>query len=99
VNKAGQPGLLTAQSVWVPGEPPDGHAFVIHGWNDNDQHVSICLGWGSAFPDKWIAFSTLSGVNAFFVSLFLSRSPDSKGECEPETPAAVVSERPGFLER
>jgi len=70
VNKAGQPGLLTAQSVWVPGEPPDGHAFVIHGWNDNDQHVSICLGWGSAFPDKWIAFSTLSSVNAFFVSLF-----------------------------
>ena len=70
INKAAQPGLITAQSVWIPNEPPEGHGIVTHGWNDNDQHLWICLGWGSSFPDKWIAFSTLSSPNAFFVTHF-----------------------------
>ena len=92
VNKAAQPGLLTAQSVWVPGQPPDGHGIVTHGWNDNDQHLSICLGWGSSFPDKWIAFSTLSGVNAFFVSQFQLKTANIQSAEELDTPAAVVTE-------
>lgn len=46
VNKAPvrQPGLLTAKSVWNPSAPPDGHAFVTHGFNDNEEHLYICLG-------------------------------------------------------
>lgn len=79
INKAGQPGLLTAQSVWNPGEPPEGHGFVIHGWNDNDQHLFICLGWGGGYPDKWIAFSVLNSVNGFYVAQRV-QSPSSDAD-------------------
>lgn len=65
INKYGQPFLLTAQSTWVPGEV-DGHGVVVHGYNDNDCHLYISRGWGSAFPDVWIAFSSLSQVSVYF---------------------------------
>lgn len=68
VNKANQPGLLTAQSVWVPGGGVDGHGVVTYGWNDGDHTLFICLGWGSAFPDKWISFAALASADAFFVT-------------------------------
>lgn len=67
VNKANQPGLLTAQSNWT-GSGIDGHGVVTYGWNDSEQSLYICLGWGAAFWDKWIAFATLSSAGTFFVT-------------------------------
>jgi hypothetical protein len=92
VNKAHQPGLITAQSVWQPG-PPDGHAVVTHGYNDNDQHLSVCLGWGSSWPDKWIAFSLLSGTDAHFVSQFERKTSDIESADELHAPATFIDNR------
>ena len=81
-NKFGQPVLLTAQSQWVPGEV-DGHGVVVHGYNDNDAHIYISRGWGAAFPDIWIAYSSLTQATLYFVASWtLSESGNSNNPCE-----------------
>ncbi|MFL9897887.1 hypothetical protein PQR71_06895 [Paraburkholderia fungorum] len=85
INKNGYPFLLTAQSTWVPGEI-DGHGVVVHGYNDNDAHLYITRGWGRAFPDVWIAFSSLSQVSVFF----RAKPPASPAESDPTTALPFV---------
>jgi hypothetical protein len=68
INAAGLPYLLSATSDWKQLPSTVGaHTVVVVGYNDNDQHIRVALGWGDRFPVKWIPFSELAEVRTDYV--------------------------------
>lgn len=77
INDGGLTYLLSGQSEWNPHEV-EGHSVVAHGFNDNDAHVQVCLGWGQEIPDRWIPYSVLSSPRADYIHSF-HLSPPKEG--------------------
>lgn len=91
VNKGGLAYLLSAQSNWT-GSGSEGHSFVVRGFNDNTEHIYVSLGWGSAFPDRWIPYSMLADPSAVYVSSFSATEDESKEIAVQSKPASYVED-------
>ncbi|MGE9010575.1 hypothetical protein ACO2JO_18475 [Leptospira interrogans] len=64
----GQPLFTRADYAWHPPDPKlAGHAFVVTGYDQRDDHVLISMGWGDNHPDWWVPFHQLQQVVSYYV--------------------------------
>jgi hypothetical protein len=57
IDEAGgeYPAMYTSTARWKPPETDtDGHCVMVYGYDNSNNSVLACLGWGAFFPDRWI---------------------------------------------